>query len=121
MKKSNKVDMIFFYIAFIIYFLIACAAILYAAFLIKDKNELIYVEYEEHEVFSIYSEPGLFKKYNYSVIIKVDHDEYIVFKTDNFIVKGDTVIIKLEEYSNGDTYASIIGVNCKKILIEGEK
>lgn len=118
MKKSNKVGMIFFYIVFIIYFLIACAAILYAVSLIKDKNKSIYVEYEEHEVYSIYSDPGLFKKYNYSVIIKVDHDEYIVFKTDNFIVKGATVIIKIEEYSNGDTYVSIVGVKCKKILIE---
>lgn len=119
MEKSNKVGMIFFYIIFIIYFLIACAAILYAASLIKDKtnNESIYVEYEEHEVFSIYSE-SLFKKYNYSVVIKVDYDEYIVFKTNNFFVKGDTVIIKIEEYSNGDTYASIVGANCKKILIE---
>lgn len=118
MKKSNKVGMIFFYIAFIICFLItAFATTHYIASLIKDKNELIYVEYEEHEVFSIHGE-SLFKKYNYSVIIKVDHDEYIVFKTDNFFEKGDTVIIKLEEYSNGDTYASIVGATCKKILIE---
>lgn len=111
MEKSNKVYMIFLCITLIICFLIT-------AFLIKDKNESIYVEYEEHEVFSIYGESGLFKKYNYSVIIKVDHDEYIVFKTDNFIVKGDTVIIKLEKYSNGDTYVSIVGAKCKKILIE---
>lgn len=81
-------------------------------------KESVYIEYEEHEVYNIYSEPNFFKKYNYSVIIKVDQDEYIVFKTNNFIVKGDTVIIKLEEYPNGDTYASIVGVNCKKILIE---
>lgn len=83
----------------------------------SDK-ESVYVEYEEHEVYNTYSEPNFFKKYNYSVIIKVDQDEYIVFKTNNFIVKGDNVIIKLEEYPNGDTYASIVGVNCKKTLIE---
>lgn len=122
MEKSNKVGMIFFYIAFIICFLItAFAATTYTVSFIKDKindKESVYVEYEEHEVFSTYGELGLCKKYNYSVIIKVDHDEYIVFKTDIFIVKGDTVIIKLEEYPNGDTYASIVGVNCKRILIE---
>lgn len=100
-----------------IYFIIAA----FAAILIKDNindTESVYVEYGEYEVFSSYSNYNPFIKYDNSVVIKFDHDEYAVFKTTEFIPKGSIVVIQFEEYSNGDTYASIIGVECKRILIE---
>ena len=116
-KKITCVDTIFLIVYILITFF---AATHYTASLIKDKtnNELIYAEYEEYEVFSTYSNYNPFIKYDNSVVIKFDHDEYAVFKTTEFITNGSIVVIQFEEYSNGDTYASIIGVECKRILIE---
>ncbi len=121
-KKTTCVDMIFLYIVFIIYFLITSfASTAYAVSFIKDNTndkESVYIDCEEYEVFSTYSSFNIFKKYRYSVVIKVDHDEYAIFKTVEFIPKGSIVVIQFEEYSNGDTYASIIGVGCRRLLIE---
>jgi len=84
----------------------------------KTNNELFKVEYNEYEVFDSYGEFGMFKKYDYTTVIKIENDKYLIFEVTEFIPGGADVIIKSELYSNGDEYASILGVNCKKILIE---
>ncbi|MDD4070006.1 MAG: hypothetical protein PHF05_06100 [Candidatus Izemoplasmatales bacterium] len=121
-KKTTCVDEVFLIVYILITFF---AATTYTVSLIKNNindKESVYIDCEEYEVFSTYSSSNIFKKYNYSVVIKFDHDKYAIFKTTNFIPKRSIVVIQFEEYSNGDTYASIIGVNCKRLLIEeGER
>ena len=121
-KKTIYVDTVFLIIFAVIYILITTfASTVYAVSFIKDNTndkESVYIDYEEYEVFSTYSSSNIFKKYRYSVVIKVDHDTYVVFKTVEFIPKRSIVVIQFEEYSNGDTYASIIGTECKRLLIE---
>ena len=121
-KKTIYVDTVFLIIFAVIYILITTfASTAYAVSLIKNNindKESVYIDCEEYEVFSTYSSSNIFKKYRYSVVIKVDHDTYAIFKTVEFIPKRSIVVIQFEEYSNGDTYASIIGTECKRLLIE---
>ena len=117
-KKTTYVDVVFLIVYILITFF---AATTYTVSLIKNNindKESVYIDYEEYEVFSTYSSSNIFKKYRYSVVIKVDHDTYAIFKTVEFIPKRSIVVIQFEEYSNGDTYASIIGTECKRLLIE---
>ena len=117
-KKTTCVDAVFLIVYILITFF---AATSYTMSLIKDKindKESVYIDCEEYEVFSTYGGFRPFTKYDYSVVIKVDHDTYAVFKTVEFIPKRSIVVIQFEEYSNGDTYASIIGVRCRRLLIE---
>lgn len=120
--KNNKKITCVVAIFLIVYILITFfAATTYTVSLIKNNindKESVYIDCEEYEVFSTYSSSNIFKKYRYSVVIKVDHDTYAVFKTVEFIPKRSIVVIQFEEYSNGDTYASIIGVECRRLLIE---
>lgn len=121
-KKTTCVDAVFLIVYILITFF---AATSYTVSLIKNNindKESVYIDCEEYEVFSTYSNHSPFFKYDNSVVIKFDHDKYAIFKTTNFIPKHSIVVIQFEEYSNGDTYASIIGVNCKRLLIEeGER
>ena len=121
-KKTIYVDTVFLIIFAVIYILITTfASTAYAVSLIKNNindKESVYIDCEEYEVFSTYSNHSPFAKYNYSVVIKFDHDTYAIFKTVEFIPKRSIVVIQFEEYSNGDTYASIIGTECKRLLIE---
>ena len=120
-KKTTCVDAVFLIFAIIYILITSFASTAYAVSFIKDNTndkESVYIDCEEFEVFSTYSNFGVFKKYNYSVVIKFDHDKYAVFKTVEFIPKRSIVVIQFEEYSNGDTYASIIGVKCKRLLVE---
>ena len=120
-KKTTCVDAVFLIFAIIYILITSFASTAYAVSFIKDNTndkESVYIDCEEYEVFSTYSSFNIFKKYRYSVVIKVDHDEYAIFKTVDFIPKRSIVVIQFEEYSNGDTYASIIGTECKRLLIE---
>ena len=124
-KKTTCVDSVLFLLLYIFYIIIFFATTTYTVSLIKNNTndkESVYIDYEEYEVFSTYSNHSPFTKYDYSVVIKFDHDKYAIFKTTEFIPRGSVVVIQFEEYSNGDTYASIIGVECKRLLIEeGER
>ena len=120
-KKTTCVDAVLFLLLYIFYIITFFAATTYTVSFIKDKindKESVYIDYGEYKVFSTYSNYSTFIKYDNSVVIKFDHDEYAIFKTVEFIPRGSIVVIQFEEYSNGDTYASIIGVKCKRILIE---
>ena len=126
LKNNKKTTCVVDAVFLIVYILITFfAATSYTMSLIKgntNDKESVYIDYEEYEVFSTYSNHSPFIKYNYSVVIKFDHDKYAVFKTVEFIPKRSIVVIQFEEYSNGDTYASIIGVRCRRLLIEkGER
>ena len=120
-KKTICVDTVLFLLLYIYYIITFFAATTYTVSLIKNNindKESVYIDCEEYEVFSTYSSFNIFTKYDYSVVIKFDHDKYAFFKTVDFIPKRSIVVIQFEYYSNGDTYASIIGTECKRLLIE---
>ena len=120
-RERRELKTIFLIFASIYFLITTFASIVYAVSLIKNNindKESVYIDYEEYEVFSTYSNHSPFFKYDNSVVIKFDHDKYAIFKTTEFIPRGSVVVIQFEEYSNGDTYASIIGVECKRLLIE---
>ena len=90
---------------------------LYSNSTVKDCEE-----YDEYIVYDCY-QTSLVRKYGWCVVVvekfTSDYIDYVFeFKTTVPIHKGDKVILKFEETKNGDVLVSIVGVNCKKILIK---
>lgn len=90
---------------------------LYSNSTVKD-----YEEYDEYIVYDCY-QTSLVRKYGWCVVVvekfTSDYIDYVFeFKTTVPIHKGNKVILKFEETKNGDELVSIIGVNCKKLLIK---